>query len=290
MGKIITLKKMHKQVLLLLAGTFLFCLGLNLFVTPMGLYTGGIMGISQIIRTLLSQWGIQFDFEISGYINMLFNIPLMFIAYRSISKKFFTLTLLSVIAQMFFSSFIPLPTTLILPDMLTSVIVGGIISGFGIGLVLRSSGSGGGTDILGVYFTKKLSNFSVGKISIIINTILFTICMLLFNVETAIYSILNTVVFSFVVDKIHYQNISMTAMIFSRNQEISDYIIKDLHRGVTMWKGYGAYTQSDTFIFVTAVSKYEVNILRSHIKKMDPSSFIIFSEGLSVSGNFEKHL
>lgn len=290
MGDIIKLKKTHKQMLVLLAGTFLFCLGLNLFVTPMGLYTGGIMGMSQILRTLLAQNGIHFDFEISGYINMLFNIPLMYIAYRSISKKFFTLTLISVIAQMLFSSMIPLPVNLILPDMLTSVIVGGIISGFGVGLILRSSGSAGGIDILGVYFTKKLSNFSVGKISIIINAILFTVCMILFNVETAIYSILNTVVFSFVVDKIHYQNISMTAMIFSRNQEISNYIIKDLHRGVTMWRGYGAYTQSDTFIFVTAVSKYEVNALKSHIKKIDPQAFIIFSEGLSVSGNFEKHL
>lgn len=290
MSNIITMKQSHQQILLVFAGTFLFCLGLNLFITPIGLYTGGIMGMSQIIRTLLSQNGFQFTFEISGYINLLLNIPLMFIAYRSISKKFFIWTLISVLAQMVFSTLIPVPSTPILKDVLTSVLVGGIISGFGVGLVLRSRGSAGGIDILGVYYTQKLSNFSVGRISIIINTLLFTICMVLFNVETAIYSILNTVVFGFVVDKIHYQNISMTAMIFSRNKEISNYIIKDLHRGVTMWKGYGAYTQADTFIFVTAVSKYEVNILRSHIKKIDSQSFIIFSEGLSVSGNFEKHL
>lgn len=271
-------------------GSFLFCLGLNLFVTPMNLYASGVIGLSQIIRTLLQNVGIVFSFEISGYINLLFNIPLMILAYRSISRRFFLLTLLSIVLQSIFFGVIPIPEIPIIEDMLTACIVGGIITGYGIGLVLRSSGCAGGTDVLGVYFTKKFDHFSVGKLGIIINAVLFTLCMFLFEVEIAIYSILNTVIFSLIVDRVHYQNIAMSAMIFTRKPEIRHYIMKEFHRGVTYWKGMGGYTDEDTYILMTAVSKYEVNILRSEIKKHDPNAFIIFAEALNVTGNFEKHL
>ncbi|NBK97926.1 MAG: YitT family protein [Erysipelotrichia bacterium] len=275
--------------LLVVVGSFLFCVGLNLFITPMNLYTGGIVGLSQMIRTLFNEWGLQLG-EIAGYINMAFNLPLLFIAYKSISKRFFVLTITSILLQTLFFALIPIPVQPIIDDLLTSVIVGGIIAGFGIGLVLRSSGSAGGTDILGVYFTKKISHFSVGKLNIIFNIILFSICMIIFNVETAVYSILNIVIFSFVLDKVHYQNISVTAMIFTKSLEAQKYIMVDLHRGITYWKGLGAYTNEETYVMITAISKYEVNELRLEILKADPNAFIIFSEGLSISGNFEKHL
>lgn len=286
----LTLTKKQRGIALVVGGTFLFCLGLNLFITPMNLYTGGVVGLSQMLRTILGEYGIHFSGEVSGYINMLFNIPLLILAYKSISRRFFILTVLSIGLQTILFPIIPIPKTPIIDDILTSVLVGGIISGFGIGLVLRSSGSAGGTDILGVYLIHRFVHFSVGKLSIMVNIVLFSVCMLLFDVEIAIYSILNTVIFGFVVDKVHYQNISMTAMIFTKKLSIQDYIMVDLHRGVTYWKGCGAYTNQDTYVLVTAISKYEVNTLRAQVKKEDPNAFIIFSEGLSVSGNFEKHL
>ena len=72
------------------------------------------------------------------------------------------------------------PTTPLVDDILTNCIIGGIVTGFGIGLTLRCSGSGGGLDILGVYFTKKLPHFSVGKLSLGINLIIYMICAFLF--------------------------------------------------------------------------------------------------------------
>ncbi len=284
------MNKNFKLFINILIGTLLFCFGLNFFITPFGIYAGGVMGFSQIIRTLLITIGIEFHFEISGAINLFLNIPLMFLAYKSISKRFFCFTALSIILQSLLFAIIPIPSIPIVSDTLTSLIVGACITGLGIGMVLRASASSGGIDILGVYFIHKFHNFSVGKFTNIVNGVLFSICMIIFDVEVAIFSIIYTVIFSFVVDKIHYQNISMTAMIFTKKPEMRHSILHDLRRGVTYWEGHGAYTGEGTYILVTAVSKYEVNTLRNMVNEFDEQAFIIFSEGLSISGNFEKHL
>ena len=165
-----------------------------------------------------------------------------------------------------------------------------MIAGFGIGMVLRSTGSGGGLDILGVYLTKKSERFSVGKLSIIVNAIVYTVCAFLFNLETAIYSIIYLIAFSLMMDKMHYQNINMSIMIFTKKREVQETIMQETGRGVTYWKGAGAYTDTDTYVLMTVVNKYEENQIREIISRIDPNAFVILSEGMSVSGNYERRL
>lgn len=273
-------------------GGAIFALGLNLFIVPLNLYSGGLIGIAQIIRTILAQYmHLNFgEFDIAGVLNFLLNVPLFIIAYRSISRRFFLKTLLCVITQTVALTFIMIPSTPIIDDVLAACLIGGLVCGYGIGLALRSGGSSGGVDILGVYFSQKFANFSVGKLSMMINAIIFVCCAAIFNVSVAIYSIIYTSCMFLVVDKIHYQNINMTAMIFTKNSQIQEQILKETRRGVTFWKGAGAYTKSDTFILVTVISKYEVSQVKRIIHTLDSDAFIIFTEGMSVSGNFEKRL
>ncbi|MEG1474142.1 MAG: YitT family protein [Longicatena sp.] len=276
-----------------LIGGFLFALAVNLFIVPLNLYSGGVIGIAQIFRTLLSQTTfISFPqgVDIAGVINFAINIPLFIMAYRSISRKFFLRTLLCVLGQTIAFTLIKIPSTPIIDDVLAACLIGGLLGGFGIGLALRNGGSGGGLDILGVYFTKKTDFLSVGKLSNIINVVIFTCCALLFNVSIAIYSVIFTACMYLVVDKTHYQNINMTAMIFTKSEKVQAAILKETRRGVTYWKGAGAYTNNDTFILVTVISKYEVAQIKKIILFNDPNAFIIFNEGMSISGNFEKRL
>ena len=274
-------------------GGFLFALSVNLFIVPIDLYSGGVIGLAQIIRTLLSTYAhiqIPDNLDIAGMINFAINIPLFIIAYRSISRKFFLKTLICVIVQTVSFTIILIPKAPVVDDILASCIIGGLLGGFGIGLALRSSGSGGGLDILGVLFTKKFANFSVGRLSLIVNAFVYLLCAVLFDVQTAIYSIIYMACFSLVVDKTHYQNINMSCMIFSKNDQIQNDILKETGRGVTFWKGAGAYTKTDTYIMMTVISKYEINQLKKIIERNDPNAFVIFNEGMSVSGNFEKRL
>ena len=283
--------KKIKQYGIIIIGAFLFCLGVNLFISPLGLYNGGVVGISQIIRTIIVDYFPSVkNFEIAGIINFIINIPLLLIAYKSISKKFFIRTVVSVISQTIFFTVITIPSTAIIYDTLAACLIWVIITGAGIGITLKAGGSGGGIDILGVYFTKKYKNFSVGKLGIIINAIIYGICAILFELPTAIYSVIYTTFFSMIVDRIHYQNINTTAMIFTKMENIECGIMKEMGRGVTCWNGQGAYTGEESKILVTVISKYEINQLKRIVLEKDSKAFIIFNEGLNVTGNFEKRL
>ena len=90
------------KILMVIAGGFIFAAGVNLFIVPLNLYSGGVIGIAQIIRTIIIQYAhisLPANFDVAGIINFLMNLPLFILAYRSISRKFFVKTLLCVIAQ-----------------------------------------------------------------------------------------------------------------------------------------------------------------------------------------------
>lgn len=276
---------------IIIVGSALFAGSVNIFIVPLGLYNGGGIGIAQILRSLLVNFlDLKATFDIAGIINLCFNIPLFIIAYKSISHKFFYGTLCSVIVQTICLTLIPIPTTPIINDVMVDLIVGGIVSGIGIGLCLQQGASGGGIDILGMYTSIKLKSFSVGKLSLIINVCIYIICAVLFDISTAIYSVIYATVFSLVLDKLHLQNIAISAMIFTKNKDVKQVIMKELKRGVTYWHGAGAYTDSDTDILVTVISKYEVNTLKKFVLNLDADAFIILSEGLQITGNYEKRL
>ena len=88
----------------------------------------------------------------------------------------------------------------------------------------------------------------------------------------------------------HTQNIVMSAMIFTRNKAVKKAILHEMTRGVTCWEGKGAYTDTETDILMTVISKYEVNHLHDLVLGLDPKAFIILSEGMQVTGNYERRL
>ena len=284
-------KKEAKRYIIVIFGAFLFSVGMNCFIVPLHLYSSGVLGTAQIIRTLLQHSaGLTFQVDIAGVLNFLFNLPLFFIAFKTMSKNFFVKTLLLVIVQTVFMTFLPIPVEPILEDMLANCIIGGVMGGIGMGLTLQCSGCGGGMDILGVYFTKKFENFSVGKLSLLINAVLYLLCAVLFDLEIAIYSIIFLACLTLVTDRAHYQNINVTCMVFSKAKDIEGAIMKEMGRGVTVWSGMGAYTSEHTQIMTVVVNKYEVNHLKAIVKSRDAHAFLIFFEGTRVSGNFEKRL
>lgn len=281
-----------KEYFLVAIGSVLFAAGINLFIVPYNLYSGGIVGTSQILRTLLvNHFHLNVQYDLAGIINLCLNIPLIVIAYRKLSPQFVYKTVFSVIIQTITFSLIPIAAKPLISDQFASILIGTLLSGYGTGLILVQKSSAGGNDITGMLVKRKFTNLSIGRFNLYYNFVLFAICAILFNVEIAIYSIFQTFLNSFIVDKVHLQNIEVSIMIFTRNPAIKQAILKDHVRGVTCWTGKGAYTDNEIEVLVTVVSKYEVAALKRHIKQLDPNSFVIISDQLSsVDGGFEKRL
>ena len=281
-----------KKILLSMLGAFLYAAGMNLFVVPTGLYTGGVMGLCQVIRTVLSDsFQISFqNFDIAGVIYYVINIPIFVVAFTRIGRKFFAKTLITVTSMTVFLSVIPVHV--IVEDAMASCVVGGLISGTGIGITLRMGSSSGGMDVVGVILTRWKRDFSVGKVNLLVNLALYGICLFLFDVEIVVYSIIYASVYAIAMDKAHTQNINVEANIITKanTTALEKEVFDELGRGITKWSTLGAYTYEQSHILYITLSKYEVNRLKTIIKKHDPNAFIVINEGVSVDGNYLKKL
>lgn len=273
-------------------GAFLYAAGINLFVVPASLYTGGVMGLCQVIRTILVEYlKLPFqNFDIAGIIYYLINVPIFILAFTRMGKRFFSKTVVTVTAITAFLAI--LPTAMIVEDVMAACVVGGIVSGAGVGLILRMGSSGGGMDVVGVLLTKWKRDFSVGKINLIVNLILYGSCLFLFDVEIVVYSIIYAAVYSVAMDKIHVQNINVEVNIITKidSTALEKAIFEELGRGITKWNTLGAYTYEQSHILYIMMSKYEVNRLRTIIRTYDPNAFIVINEGVSIDGNYLKKL
>lgn len=286
-------KKKHllNRIALIIGGNLLFAIGINVIISPMNLYSSGFTGMSMLIRMLLVNVlhvpqipGVDY----LGIIYWIINVPLFVLAYKAVGREFCITTIISIGIASLCMSLVPVISKPVFDDYLTACFVGGIVSGTGAGMVLKGGTSGGGQDIIGVALSKTHPNFSVGKISIVINLAIYGVCFFLFDIQTVVYSIIFAVVNALALDHQHTQNINMQVLIFTKKEGITDKVLSEIRRGVTYWEGAGGYTDEDTFILSTMVTKYELPGLLRVIRSVDPSAFVMVNEGTKIYGNFEK--
>ena len=276
----------------IVAGAVLYSLGLNLFVVPAGLYTGGIMGFAQLLRTLIVHLtGLEMKFDIAGVINYAINLPILCIAWRRVDHRAVFKTLLSVTSTTIFLSLVP-RTDILSGDKLAECLIGGMLCGCGIGITLWMGGTSGGMDVIGMMLLKKGSHTSIGHVNLIWNLALYAICAAAFNLSTAIYSVLFSFVSTTAMDKLHMQNINVEVTVVTKvlSPEMEREILVDLHRGITRYEGIGEYTGQPVHIFYILVNKYEIGQLRAIVLKHDPHAFIVAKDGAVVYGNYKKKL
>ena len=284
-------KHMLSRIALVLGGNLLFAIGINVIITPMNLYSSGFTGMSMLLRMLLVEVlhvpqipGVDY----LGIIYWIINMPLFVLAYKALGKEFCITTIISIGIASLCMSLVSVPSKPIFDDYLTACLVGGLVSGTGAGLVLKGGTSGGGQDIIGVALSKTHPNFSVGKISIAINTVIYGVCFFLFDIETVVYSMIFAVVNALALDYQHTQNRNVQVMIFTKKEGITDKVIREVRRGLTYWNGAGGYTDENTYVLTTMVTKYELPHLIRIVKEVDPNAFVMVNEGTKIYGNFEK--
>ena len=284
----------HRGLRLVVAviGELIAAAALNLFIVPLNLYTGGLMGVCQLLRTLAADYlGMNFGaYDVAGILYFLLNIPILLLAYKNLGRAFVAKTLICTVAFSLFYSLIPSPSVPIVDDYLTACLLGGILAGVGGGLVPTCGASGGGLDIVGLYLSKRGSQFTVGKFSLSFNAVLYTACLFLFSPEVAIYSVIYNFFTAMVLDRMHQQNVSIQALIFTKGDEdtLARFIIENLGRSVTYWEGVGAYTGEDVHVLCVCLSKFEIEELVHAVHSIDPHAFVTAQEGTRIYGNFQR--
>ena len=252
------------------------------------------MGFAQLITTMLRSAGVYSGkMDLAGVIFYLMNVPGLIFAFRTMRKRFVVKTLLSVTLMTVLLTVFPIPDKPILEETIANCLVAGILGGTGIGLILRAGSSDGGMDLISMILIQKKGHFSVGTVSIATNAVLYGICLFVFDVPTAIYSLINSVISSSTCDRVHTQNINVQATVVTKLEDTEPMevaIMGSMGRGLTKLEASGRFTGENESLFLIVISKYEIGKLLSVIRTYDPGAFIILNENIRVEGHFVKKL
>ncbi len=279
MIKLLKSKTFILDVILIFIGCVVASLGVNLFLTHAKLLSGGATGVALIFQYLT---GVQ-----AGIVVFIINLPLFLISYKELSKSF---TLYSAIGMVSLSLALiitkPLSALVKVDDILLYCIYGGVLCGAGYGLVFLRNGSTGGTDIITMLIRKKYSSFEIGKLGFILNCIIVIAGAIIFGIPKALYTLLSIFVQGVVLDRVlrGLNSRKLMLIITNESQAIINFVIKDMHRGVTSIPIEGEYTHKKAKMLYCIVTTREMLALKNEIYAVDPMAFITIMDTSEVKG------
>ncbi|MBL1230073.1 YitT family protein [Enterococcus sp. BWB1-3] len=256
---------------------------MNFFYQPGNIYSSGITGLAQILTTLSTRaLGFQVPVSVSLFA---LNIPLFFLAWKKIGRKFTIFTFITVALTSVFMQIVP--ETILSNDPIICAIFGGAVMGSGIGFALKNGLSSGGLDIFSITIRKRTGR-SVGSISIYFNALIIFVAGYLFGWQYMFYSALSIFVSGKVTDAVYTKQKKMQVMIITKNPEVViSEIQKKMRRGITIiHEAEGAYTHDKQTVLLTVVTRFELPALEGAMKKADPSAFVSISDNVKILGRF----
>ncbi len=288
-----------KEYALITLGVLCYALAWIIFLIPNNLVGGGVTGVGSII-----QYATNGVIKV-GYSYFAINAILLVIGMITLGKSFGAKTVFAVIVATltfnFGGALVPaaLVKSLALDNgVLMSVIMGGMLSGFGIGLTMSQGGSTGGTDIVALVLNKR-RGISPGRmilwldIVIIASSILVpsykpdgTLMAFTDKVMVVVYGYILTAVVSITIDStLAGSKQSVQLFINSKHyEEIAREIAEEFHRGVTVLNGQGWFSKEDAHVLMVLTRKVDLNPLLRSIKAIDPQAFISVSTVTGVYG------
>ena len=275
--------KQSKNVFLIIIGTILFSIYAGLLIPVNNIGAGGALGLSLVVNKLT---GIKI-----GTVQFLLNVPLFYIGYRYISRKFVILTGVVIsISSILINNLPKIVTPVDLGDSLVAAIFCGIISGLAMCCLLVAGASTGGTDITGKFISKKM-DFNLPTVFLIQDITVYIIVWIFFDIKYVMYAL----VMSFVrnqtmrgVQKFFSAYIQCT--IICKNPEVMVELINNtLHRGSTIMDVEGGYSHEKKRMIIVVIQQNEMYQLRKLVAKNCPEAFITVSAVNTIVGNFKEH-
>ena len=268
-----------KNIFLILLGSAIFGVGLDLFMIPHDMNAGGLSGLSMILVHLMG-------FGTVGTVTMIVNIPLFAIGGWKIGKRFFASSLVGMLASSAFIdifSFLPAPDV----DPLLSSIYGGVTCGLGLGIVFLTGASTGGSDIIVRLLKRKWPHMPIGTINTCFDLTVVTLTGITFgDMSRALYSGIAVFVMGKVIDAVvyHFDYSRVALIVTKKHEEVAKVICEDLDRGATFLHGEGAYARESTEVVLTVVKRQQISDLKRMVVEVDPNAFVIVQEAHQVLG------
>lgn len=287
--KIVLQESFHISIVLVSA--IVYSLGVMWFITPAGLYSSGVTGLGQILADIIKLCtNGKVDIPL-GVFTFVLNIPLFLIGWKKVSIRFALYSLLSVVVQtVMMMGFIPEYTFGInaRDNQLLFALIGGLVTGVANGIALRFGTSTGGLDIIAQALSIE-KGISIGTFTMIFNCLIALVGGGVISEawEISMYTFIRIIISSLVIDKIHTAyNFVRLDIISEHVDEISERIMTELKRGVTLMSVEGAYTHTqkrDAFVILTS---YELSRAKQICMDVDPNVFVIIAPAKGTIGRF----
>ncbi len=262
-----------------LVGCFLYSVGVNSFSIPNSIAQSGMTGVAVILNHL---------FEIPvGTANLIINIPLLILMWIFLGKKLVARTLWVTVAlslMLDVTSFIPFEYT---GNTILAALFCGLLQGSGLGLIMITGATSGGTDIIGRLVHLKWPHITVGTIVMLADALVVTAGMFVFgSFESGLYAIIMIFVSTKVIDALIYGtgNGKMLMIVSDKADEVADAIVHSSPRGVSIIPAKGAYTGTEKNILICVARKHEISGIIKTVKSVDDKTFIIVSEANEILG------
>ncbi len=264
------------NIFLLTVGSFFVAVSIKAVAVPHGLVSGGVSGIALLLYYFAGALT-------PGLWLFLLNIPIAVLGWVMVSRRFVLYTAYGMAAITLWMEVIAF--TLPIDDILLAAIFGGALLGAGAGISMRSLGSSGGLDIIGIILHQRFG-FRIGQVSFLFNTALFAVSFALLETDLVLYSLIMVFVTGQIMDYVlsMFNQRKLVFIISDHAQVIADAIIKEANRGVTLLEGRGGYTGQPKQVVMTVVNNVQQKKLEELIFTLDPEAFVIFENTFNVIG------
>jgi uncharacterized membrane-anchored protein YitT (DUF2179 family) len=266
--------------LFIILGCFVLAVGINTFLAPSKISSGGISSVGTI---LLHLFGI--DLWIT---NLVANVVLFALGFRFLGKYAVAKTAAGIAFLSLFLWLTDFMPKFNKPDeMILATVVGGVLVGLGVGLVVRRDGSTGGSDFAALMIKRFLPHVSIANLILVMDCAVIVLSGIVFkDVSVTIYSVIAMYISSKVTDWVVLRgDAAKSVQILSpKNEEIAQMIMEKFERGVTGVHCRGMYTEKEGLMLMCLVSPKELPQLASAVRKIDPSCFMVIGDAKEVLG------
>ncbi|MBQ7960591.1 MAG: YitT family protein [Clostridia bacterium] len=272
--------KQLKSFIFMNIGCILLSVGVYFFKIPNGFATGGVTGIGTILGKLFPITPAVWIWILNGALLLL---GFWFLGWKNSLKTIYCSMFYSALTYLF-ELFIPLSAPLTNQPLL-ELVYAMLLTAIGSAMIFNSDASSGGTDIAALIM-KKFTDIDVGKALLAVDFVVAVSSFFVFNTQAGLFSLLGLFSKAFLVDSVieSLNTCKYFVVITTKREEISQYIIKALHHGVTVSDAIGDFTKEQRTMIHTVCKRAEAVKLKKKIKEIDPASFVIVTTSSEIIG------